>query len=560
MKNFLSITLMLLSIVMMAESSSAQTVNWAKTYGGPLKDKGRDIGIDQDGNLYVTGFFTDSAQFGSIVLHSVSEQVDEDIFIAKFDPDGNPIWAHSLGNGTSVHTDFPFGFTVNRDGMIALTGRCSNYIKFDKGDSIPVSGENNMFLCVFDTDGNLLWSKVGGILDESNPGTGSYMDDLGNIYITANYSGEGNIFNDVIIPDSISQHHMFVVCYDLNKNLKWLKVYDSETRLQSRDIVSDHNGGVLIGGNYSNTMVFGNYSFTSKGEDDGYILRLNSTGELIWAKTFGSTAAESYESAYSMNTDLFGNFYVVTTFQNDIDFDGNTVVTGLLHNIGIASYDLDGNFRWMNTIRGNKDSSDFSVFCLSTISENNVIVSGCFDGIDTVGGSIIIKPFGANPYIHDAFYAAFSPYDGEVQWAISTGGISSDSNYGLTGNNTGYAYGTGSYRNKGQFGPYLLISYGDADAFMLKLEEGIATSAESAPAVLPLMTFPNPTNGDLNIIIPAKVTTLKVVNALGQVVYSKYVKSDSNHFLNLDTYTNGIYYVELSGGSNKYASRVLVQR
>src|SRR5262245_26891100 len=79
----------------------AQGFVWVKSYGGPNKDKGKDLGADQFGNQYIAGFFTDEINIGSINLQAVGSPADEDIFITKLDVSGDPVWAHSMGNGFS---------------------------------------------------------------------------------------------------------------------------------------------------------------------------------------------------------------------------------------------------------------------------------------------------------------------------------------------------------------------------------------------------------------------------------------------------------------------------
>ena len=55
-----------------------------------------------------------------------------------------------------------------------------------------------MFMAVYDPEGNMQWAKVGGALDQSDVGTGGFIDNAGNMYCTGNFTGEGNIFGDII--------------------------------------------------------------------------------------------------------------------------------------------------------------------------------------------------------------------------------------------------------------------------------------------------------------------------------------------------------------------------
>ena len=80
---------------------------WAKNAGGTYNDYGYSIAVDASGNSYITGCFCGSATFGSTTLTSNG---DYDIFIAKLDNCGNWLWANNAGGtsddrGTSTAVD-----------------------------------------------------------------------------------------------------------------------------------------------------------------------------------------------------------------------------------------------------------------------------------------------------------------------------------------------------------------------------------------------------------------------------------------------------------------------
>src|SRR6476620_1190373 len=87
--------------------SYSQSFQWAAGAGGINEDKGLGIATDNSGNVYVTGFIRNTATFGTISLTSSGV---EDIFLAKYDSNGNVLWAQRFGGpsndiGYSVATD-----------------------------------------------------------------------------------------------------------------------------------------------------------------------------------------------------------------------------------------------------------------------------------------------------------------------------------------------------------------------------------------------------------------------------------------------------------------------
>src|ERR1051325_9808761 len=76
----------------------AQSYQWARGAGGTNSENGQSIAADASGNVYVSGsFLSTSIVVGSYTLNNVSG-VGTDIFLAKYDNNGNVLWAKSAGD------------------------------------------------------------------------------------------------------------------------------------------------------------------------------------------------------------------------------------------------------------------------------------------------------------------------------------------------------------------------------------------------------------------------------------------------------------------------------
>ena len=105
-------------------NSNAQTVKWAKDFGSSTNDVGTKIISDANGNTYVTGWFTGNMTMGST---SLTVQGNNDIYLAKLDSTGAPIWAVSAG-GTG--DDRAYGLAIDANGDLYLTGLYSGTATF----------------------------------------------------------------------------------------------------------------------------------------------------------------------------------------------------------------------------------------------------------------------------------------------------------------------------------------------------------------------------------------------------------------------------------------------
>ena len=119
---------------------------WAKTTEGPSYDIGRNLRLDNAGNIYVCGLYRGTVDFdpGLGVFNLVSN-TNTSTFIQKIDPDGNLLWARSFL--TNSNTTFGTGrndMVVSDDGGIYITGKFSQTVDFDPEASLfEISSENN---------------------------------------------------------------------------------------------------------------------------------------------------------------------------------------------------------------------------------------------------------------------------------------------------------------------------------------------------------------------------------------------------------------------------------
>ena len=87
---------------------NAQTPNfvWAKGFGGLDNENVSSVATDINGNVFMAGnFLSDTLNFDSLSLSNTNQNTSSftylksDIFIAKFDNEGNTLWAkNAIGN------------------------------------------------------------------------------------------------------------------------------------------------------------------------------------------------------------------------------------------------------------------------------------------------------------------------------------------------------------------------------------------------------------------------------------------------------------------------------
>jgi len=195
------------SDIFVAKLDSSGNWLWAKNAGGTSFDYGSGIAVDASGNSYVTGYFADSATFGSTSLTSNGYY---DIFIVKLDSDGNWLWAQNAG-GTDG--DWGYGIAVDTSGNSYITGYFADSATFGS-TTLTNYGDEDIFIAKLDSSGNWLWANKAGGTD-GDWGKDIAVDANRNSYVTGYFRGTttvGATFGNITIYGSgiSSNYNVFV--------------------------------------------------------------------------------------------------------------------------------------------------------------------------------------------------------------------------------------------------------------------------------------------------------------------------------------------------------------
>lgn len=130
--------------------------NWYKQFGGSGVDRISSLSYNNFTNsIYMAGEFNNTMEMGSNTLVSNGQY---DIFVSKFDIQGNNIWAKSYG-GTGI--DFANTSITDAQGNFYAGGYFFNTVNFGN-ISIASVGENDAFAVKFNSNGEFQWVRNGG--------------------------------------------------------------------------------------------------------------------------------------------------------------------------------------------------------------------------------------------------------------------------------------------------------------------------------------------------------------------------------------------------------------
>jgi hypothetical protein len=216
--------------VFVAKYNGLGTAVWATRSGGALDDSGNGIAVKKN-CVYVTGGFTSSSViFGTTTLNNNTTGTS-DVFVTKYDFDGNLIWANRYGDADSEAGN---GIALNANAVPFVTGFfISNSINFGNVTlTNSGAGYRDLFVCAFNPSGTVAWasSASGGTYDEAG-NTISVNSNGAEIYV-------GGFFNSPSV--SFGTNSVFKGCGDdifVSKLLGSATVGISEEFLNSRLLV-----------------------------------------------------------------------------------------------------------------------------------------------------------------------------------------------------------------------------------------------------------------------------------------------------------------------------------
>ena len=173
--------------VFLAKYNPGASFAWAISLGGLTHEGGNWLTVDDDGNIFLIGWFTSTTDFdpaaGSL---TIEPEGLTDIFVSEYNGNGEMLWTKTIG---STGNDIPFSIMQDDDDNLVITGSYSGTVDFDPsaGSAERTSaGLRDMFLASYTASGNYLWSKsMGGFDEDFSHALG--MDADGNLYIAGEF-------------------------------------------------------------------------------------------------------------------------------------------------------------------------------------------------------------------------------------------------------------------------------------------------------------------------------------------------------------------------------------
>jgi len=435
MKKQMLFIFVLLGIFSLLFSQTPPDTLWTRTYGGGGTDEGSSVQQTFDGGYIIAGW-TESLTGGN------------DVYLIKTDEDGDTVWTKAYGG-----TRDDEGFSVQQTSD-------SGYIVVGHTYSFGAAYEDDVWLIKTDASGDTLWTKRYGETNHCEAGYSvQQTNDSG--YIITGY-GEGGAA---------------LIKTDSSGNFLWGNAFGgADIPAYGRSVQQTNEGGYII------TGWIDSYG---TGDNDVWLIKTDSSGNILWDKKFGRGYHDYGRSVRQTN-------------------DGGYIVTGETRPYGATNSDVwliktyaNGDTLWTKTYGGSTDDRGWSVR-------------------QTFGGGYIITGYTTSGAGGGDAWLIKTDSSGNKLWDKTFGGSSYD--YGRSVRQTS----DGGYIVAGETSSY---GAGGKDVYLIRLSFEVGVDDYPLQTLLKkyylYQNYPNPFNPETTILFSSPKAgriNISIYNIKGQKI------------------------------------------
>jgi len=367
--------------VVIAKYSAAGAHLWSRRFGGTGNEIVNGIALDGSGNIYLAGSLSGTGNLGGASLTSAGQQ---DAFLAKYSPQGDPLWSERFGG---IYPDSIASIAVDSQGNVIATGLFQGTVAIG-GTTLYSAGVGvDTFLTKYSPTGANIWAKkftngsydvgTGVAVDKrTNPVTGLPYD---NILLTGYFLGAINFGGE-----NLSTPGSYLAKFGPDGSYLWAKARGAGSRAWAVSV--DSNGDVAMSGDfYLQTDLGGGTILGTAFETDLYVAKYSGVdGSWLWSKGVTGTQGAGPKS---MVFDAQNNIILTGYFYGTYNFGAQSLTSRQgSYDVFVAKYNSGGVPVWSESFGGTGTDQGNSV---AVDSSGYPVVTGCFSSTASIAGQSV---------------------------------------------------------------------------------------------------------------------------------------------------------------------------
>lgn len=351
------------------DGSNCGDLLFATTFGLAGDQIVTEVLVDADGAMIVGGTYD-----GDLGLDPTVDPVSNaDGFVAIFDPVGVATELIQFGGGPTYTNDVALG----PGGDLFVVGGYINNLSINQVDQINgANGAFDGFVARVTRAGQVVWVRQIG----AGAGDTVYTVDYhptGGLYVGGTYSSASLQVDGMDVgPGNAANFDAFVIRFDEDGSPLWAQAYGNGDVDTVEGVAAVPTGGVMLAMGVSSGA---NLGLPHQGNRDAAAVRLDDSGDVVWARAFGSGAEDRFE-AVAHHPD--GHAIAVGTISGATTFDDVDVVAAGTDAVAVAMDGASGAVLWVAPISSPGDDLATSV---DVDGSGRVYVGGAHGGPIMVG-------------------------------------------------------------------------------------------------------------------------------------------------------------------------------
>jgi hypothetical protein len=361
--------------IFLAKYDSTEKVIWVKKFAPAIAHLSVGMDIDDKDNLYITGRFNDTAFFDTITLIS---QGQYNGFVAKINNNGDIKWVKEISSsiyasGNAIYSDKSTG--------VFFTGIYNSTMEIDTFQLSNTSNIVTTFIGRVDTLGNIIWIKSS--LGSGNAFGQDIQGSNNMLYVTGDFEKDIS-FNGVQFNNSNGFTDIFIVKFDSEGNLLWLKSAGGTDSEYARSMSVDSNSDIYITGTFWAIAQFDTFFIQSNGLGDVFLVKYNKDGIVNWVKNAGGNDGDGGYQIAIKNESL----YLTGLFRQNAQFADTVLNSNGKEDVFWAKYNtLQGEFICVRSAGGMYDDQGKAIY----VDYNVLLLAGNY-GNDNIELDGVILP------------------------------------------------------------------------------------------------------------------------------------------------------------------------
>jgi hypothetical protein len=536
------------------------TLDWCTYVGGYLSDGLGRVRIDASDNVCVGGGASTPGLATTGTYQTTINGIG-DIYIAKFNPSGDLIWATYFGGSGG---DGLTQLELNQGGDIWIAGGSSSTDGLASANAFQTefaggSSTGDGFIARLTASGQLLWSTYFGA------GSDDYINGLAIDSDDNAYIGGQTLSNAGLSTSAVHQVSYgggtgdgFVAKFNGDGDRLWCSYYGGSAYDKITDVCASNDGNVFLIGMTTSTSGIStsgsNQPNYAGGMYDVFIAKFDGNGSRIWGTYYGGNDVEGANCA---TIDSNNNIFIVgstespnniaTADGDDSMYPGNNFIVDY-----IAKFSDSGTKIYGSYLQG------VSLFDLSVDVNNYVYTIGIF----VVGTSLMTSGAWQSEYMgeYDGNFGIFDN-DGHIVYGSYFGDTGYDSFGGIDVDSQGNIYISGSTtstENIATSGAHDETLGGDGDGLIAKFSPFI-TSVGNLDYSSGINIFPNPSSQFINLVnLPSNESCeISIYNSLGELTLFQEELIDNKYVLDISALPSGLYHIRIKLPNAIYESQVV---